>query len=93
MGLIQLGRHDKDGAPDILLAGNEYQAAVPIGRYDASYGLLLKSNGKGVFTPIPPAAGGLILDGDVRDLKVIRAAGQRLLLVAINDQPLKAFGY
>jgi len=84
---------DKDGALDILLAGNEYQAAVPVGRYDASYGLLLTGNGKGHFDPVPPVASGLILDGDVRDLKVIHAAGQRILLVAVNDQPMNAFRY
>jgi len=38
---------DNDGHLDLLLAGNEYQVEVMIGRYDASYGLLLRGNGKG----------------------------------------------
>lgn len=82
---------DGDGVPDLILAGNEYQAAIITGRYDASYGLLLRGDGHGGFNPVPPAADGLILDGDVRDIKLINAAGHRYLLTAINDQPMRAY--
>lgn len=82
---------DGDGIPDLILAGNEYQAAIITGRYDASYGLLLRGDGHGGFNPVPPAADGLILDGDVRDLKIIHAGGHRYLLTAINDQPMHAY--
>jgi hypothetical protein len=82
---------DGDGIPDLLLAGNEYQASVTPGRYDASYGLLLKGDGHGGWNPIPPAASGLILDGDVKDMKLIRTGNRLVLLAAINDQPLKAW--
>ena len=37
---------DEDGVLDLLLAGNEYQADVMIGRYDASYGCFLKGDGQ-----------------------------------------------
>jgi hypothetical protein len=80
-----------DGFPDLILAGNEYQASVMSGRYDASYGLLLEGDGKGGFRPVPPVSDGLIIDGDVRDLKVITVAGRRLLLAAVNDSKMKAF--
>jgi hypothetical protein len=33
----------------------------------------------------------LILDGDVRDLKVVMVGGQRVLLAAVNDSKMKAF--
>jgi len=84
---------DKDGIMDLLLAGNEYQAAVPAGRFDASYGLWLKGDGHGGFIPVAPAVSGLILEGDVRNLQTIRSAGRRILLAAVNDQPMKAFSY
>jgi len=80
-----------DGIPDLILAGNEYQSAVIAGRYDASYGLLLLGDGHGGFTPVRPTAAGLVLDGDVRDLKLIRSGGRRVLLVAVNDQPMRAY--
>ena len=80
-----------DGIPDIIIAGNEYQAEVNPGRYDASYGLLLLGNGSGGFRAVPPAASGLILDGDVRDLKIIHVGKQRVLLAAVNNEKMKAF--
>jgi hypothetical protein len=81
-----------DGNPDILLAGNDYQAEVTAGRYDASYGLLLKGNGKGQFAPVAPAASGLILDGDVKDLKLVTTGKkERVVVAAVNDAPLRAF--
>ena len=82
---------DGDGNMDLLLAGNEYQAQVSAGGIDASYGLLLKGDGKGDFTPVEPGSSGLILDGDIRDLKMITAGGRRILLVATNDEKMKAF--
>ncbi len=80
-----------DGKEDLVLAGNEYQASVSAGRYDASYGLLLTGNGKGSFTPISPLQSGLVIDGDVRDLQLITAKKKTILLVAINNERLKAF--
>ena len=83
---------DNDGNNDILLAGNEYQAAVITGRYDASYGLCLKGDGKGNFKPLSPAMSGLIIDGDVKDLKLIMTRKhEKVLIAAINNEPLKAF--
>jgi enediyne biosynthesis protein E4 len=83
---------DNDGNNDILLAGNEYQSAVMIGRYDASYGLCLKGDGKGNFEPLSPAMSGLIIDGDVKDLKLIMTGKrEKILIAAINNEQLKAF--
>ena len=80
-----------DGHTDIILAGNEYQANVNPGRYDASYGLLLTGNGKGDFTPVSPVSSGLIIDGDVKDMKLISIKKRKILLAAINDSKMKAF--
>jgi len=83
---------DGDGNMDIILGGNEYQAAVTTGRYDASYGVLLKGDGHGGFKVIGPGASGLVLDGDVKDLKVVRSSeGRRVLMVAVNDGPMEAY--
>ena len=82
---------NRDGIPDVIIAGNEYQASVDPGRYDASYGLLLLGDGKGGFKVVPPAVSGLILDGDIRDLKLIHVNKQQVLLTAVNDNKMKAF--
>jgi hypothetical protein len=83
---------DNDGFTDIILAGNEYQAAVMTGRYDASYGLCLKGDGKGNFILLSPIMSGLIIDGDVKDLKLLTIGKQeKIFIAAVNDQLLKAF--
>jgi enediyne biosynthesis protein E4 len=80
-----------DGKTDLILAGNEYQSAVSIGRYDASYGLVLKGNGKGDFVPVNLTESGLIIDGDVKAMQIINIRNKRALLVAPNDSKLKVF--
>ncbi len=80
-----------DGITDIIIAGNEYQAGVMPGRYDASYGLLLTGTGKGQFKVVAPATSGLIIDGDVKDLKIVTVGKRKILLAAINDSKMKVF--
>ena len=46
---ISVSDYDGDGKADILLGGNFYQSKPEVGIYDASYGLLLKGDGKGNF--------------------------------------------
>jgi hypothetical protein len=82
---------NNDGIKDIILAGNDYEASVMPGAYDASYGLLLKGIGKGKFDAVNPVESNLIIDGDVRDLKMITTGNNKLLLCAINNSQMKAF--
>ncbi|HKZ68186.1 MAG TPA: VCBS repeat-containing protein [Chitinophagaceae bacterium] len=83
---------DGDGNTDLIIAGNEYQAAANIGRYDASYGLLMKGNGKGNFMPVNMVESGIIIDGDVKDMKMVSIKSKgKALLAAPNDSPLKTF--
>ncbi len=83
---------DGDGLKDILLAGNEYQADVLTGRYDASYGCFLKGMTDKSFKYISYVASGLKIDGDVKDMKLVTTAGnEKIILVAVNDDYLKAF--
>lgn len=83
---------DNDGNKDLLLAGNEYQAEVMTGRFDASYGLFLKGNNKKEFTSVSPVKSGLLVRGDVKDMAIVHSPeGQRLLLVAVNNDSLRVF--
>jgi len=74
------------GPGGVILAGNEYHMRASVGAEDASYGLLLQG-----LAPVAPARSGLILDGDIRDMKWISVGGDSVLLVAVNDAPMKAF--
>lgn len=83
---------DADGNVDLIIAGNEYQMAASTGRHDASYGLVLKGNGKGAFTSVTVAASGLLMDGDIKDMKILSINSRaKLLLAAPNDSKLKIF--
>lgn len=83
---------DGDGKLDLLLAGNEYQAEVMDGRYDASYGLFLKGEGSGKFRAVTNVGEGIFIKGDVKDLKLIKSgSGADLILVGINDERMQIF--
>jgi enediyne biosynthesis protein E4 len=82
---------DQDGNLDVLLGGNFYGVSMYQGRYDASYGLLLKGNGKGNFAPVLPTENGFLLEGEVRDIKSLQTKDGKLLLVARNNLPLQVF--
>ncbi len=83
---------DNDGNIDLVLAGNEYETEVMTGRYDASYGLILKGNGKGSFVPVNIAQSGFIVDGDVKSLKMINLKQKgKLLIAAINNDSLRTY--
>jgi len=83
---------DGDGIRDMLLAGNEYQTEVMTGRYDASYGFFLKGLGNKQFKVISPTESGFRVDGDIKDMKVIRnSAHEKLVLVGVNNDYLKVF--
>jgi hypothetical protein len=82
---------DADGHSDVLLGGNFYGASMYQGRYDASYGLMLKGNGKGNFESVLPVENGLLLEGEVRKIKSLKTADGELILVARNNRPLQVF--
>jgi hypothetical protein len=80
------GDFDGDGKVDLLVAGNLYGVIPFLGRYDASYGLMLRGDGKGGFTSVDMEKSGVAIDGQVRDMKVVRGAkGERLVVVTHNN--------
>lgn len=83
------GDFDADGRIDLLLGGNLYGVTPLLGRYDASYGLVLRGKGSGAFEAVATGDLGLTIDGQVRDVKFLRhAGGDRLVAVARNDAQL-----
>lgn len=82
---------DNDGYKDLLVAGNDYQTDVMTGRYDASYGCFLKGNANKVFSPVAPVKSGFIIRGDVKDMALIQKGKEKIVLIAINNDSLRAF--
>ncbi len=85
--------HDfnKDGNLDALLTGNNFEANVGIGRYDASIGTLLLGNGKGSFDHVPNLESGLLLKGNLRGSASIVVKDQLVFLFGQNSGSLKAY--
>ena len=84
------GDFDGDGHTDLVVAGN-FSGVTPVrGRYDASYGLLLRGDGLGGFASVDLEASNLVIDGEVRDMALVQLAdGGRLIVVARNDDALQ----
>jgi len=63
-----------------------------LGRYDASYGLLLKGTGDGRFSALDMEQSGLVIDGQVPHMAPIElAGGKRAIVVARNNDRLELF--
>ncbi|MFI5140334.1 MAG: hypothetical protein ACHQIM_21120, partial [Sphingobacteriales bacterium] len=85
--------YDGDGKADILLGGNFYQSKPEVGIYDASYGLLLKGDGKGGFKAVKPQNSGIVVKGAVRDIAEIKAGKKRLLIFAKNNDKTEILNF
>ena len=80
---------DGDGKPDLLLAGNFDGVQPEIGRMSASYGLMLRGDGRGRFTPVRAAESGFTVPGQARDIQRVRTrSGDLYVVTRNNDRPL-----
>jgi hypothetical protein len=83
------GDFDGDGRPDLLLAGNFDGVKPEIGRMAAGYGLFLRGDGRGGYTPASLAESGFVVPGQARDIVRLRTgAGPLIMVVRNNDRPL-----
>lgn len=80
---------DLDGNLDIVLGGNLYNAEVETPRNDSSYGLWLKGDGNNGFSALPPRDSGLVMRGDIRNIKLIKVGDENHLIIAANNQALQ----
>src|SRR5436305_285573 len=80
---------DGDGKPDLLVAGNFDGVQPEIGRMGASYGLMLRGDGRGSFTPVRAAESGFLVPGQARDIERVRTRrGDLYIVTRNNDRPL-----
>jgi len=81
---------DGDGHVDLLVAGNLYGVPPVLGRYDASYGLLLKGARDASFSAVDMDRSGVVIDGQVPHMASIKLpGGRRGIVVARNNDRLQ----
>jgi hypothetical protein len=90
---FQVHDFDKDGNPDILVAGNFYSPDFMTGRYDASIGLILKGDGKGGFVPLSSRESGVSLKGDVRSTEEIWIGKHKAIIAGTNSGACKIYKF
>jgi hypothetical protein len=84
------GDFDGDGRTDLLVGGNFYGVTPVFGRYDASYGLMMRGSADGRLTPVDMEQSNLVIEGEVRHMKALRGPkGERLIVVARNNDKLE----
>lgn len=84
---------DKDGLQDIIVAGNLYGSEVETSRNDAAYGLYLKGSSSS-FKALPAFQSGLLVDGEVKHIKMLKGANGKSKLVFVrNNQELKFYAF
>ncbi len=83
---------DGDGTPEVLATGNFFSVHPALGRYDASWGHLLKKDGNGAFVEIKRQDSGFISGGEGRSLAVVRnAKGRPFVIAARNNLAVQVF--
>jgi hypothetical protein len=82
---------DRDGKLDLLLAGNFAGFKPDIGSTSASYGLVLRGDGKGRFTPLDATSSGFVVPGEARDIERLGTPKGAMYVVTRNNARPMAF--
>ncbi|MBX2954552.1 MAG: VCBS repeat-containing protein [Cyclobacteriaceae bacterium] len=81
--------YDGDNYQDLLLAGNFFEVNIQRGKYNSSYGSLLRNLGNGKFDGINNEFSGLYLNGQIRDIKTLKYRGKEILLLGRNNDSIQ----
>lgn len=83
---------NNDGHLDVLLGGNFFGTRVKYGRYDANKGTLLLGDGKGGFQSVGNIDSGLHVDGEVRDITVVKNKNDdKFILFVKSNGPVESY--
>jgi hypothetical protein len=86
---ILAGDFEGDDKTDVLMAGNFDGVKPELGKMSAGYGVYLRGDGAGHFTPVPELESGFFVPGQARDIQRVRTrAGYIYIVSRNNDRPL-----
>ena len=77
---------------DLFLGGNFYGLKPEVGRQNSLFGLILKGNDSGKFTPMLPGMTCVDIEGEVRDAKILVGTEKsKMILIGRNNAPALLF--
>jgi len=82
---------NKDGKPDLVLAGNNSWTRIKFGQFKANHGQVFTGDGKGNFTYLPQPLSGLNIREDVRSLELVRDGDKQEFIFGINNAALRQY--
>ncbi len=82
---------NNDGTNDILTAGNFYGVHPYEGRYDASYGNVFLNDRNKKFETAGNLQTGLLIEGEVRDIKNIKTKSGSMIAIARNNKTIQFY--
>jgi hypothetical protein len=86
---ILAGDFGGTGKTDLLMAGNLDGVKPELGKMSAGYGVFLRTDGKGHFTPVRELESGFLVPGQARDIQRVRTRkGDMYIVSRNNDRPL-----
>ena len=90
---IVAGDFSGDGHADIYAVQNSFAPIPAVGRFDGGLSQLLRGDGHGHFTPVPPLESGLVVPGDAKALALadVGRDGWPGFLVTRNNDTSMAF--
>lgn len=84
---------NNDSHPDVMAVGNSYTNETLFGHYDASLGTVMLGDGRLNWTLLDNSLANLLIDGDVRQVKLLRTRQKPIVLVARNNGSLSAYSF
>nr|WP_211483084.1 VCBS repeat-containing protein [Fodinibius roseus] len=78
-----------DDRAELLMGGNLHRVKPQAGRYDASYGVMLRQDSTGRYRSVSHRESGFFVDGEIRAIRPLRLNDQQLILIARNNEPLQ----
>jgi hypothetical protein len=88
---INISDVNGDEYPDLITGGNALNMSPDQGANMASVGLVAVGDQKGFFKTMASSRSGLMVTGEVRNIKAIRVRGEPAWLFARNNDSLKLF--
>ncbi|WP_111658844.1 VCBS repeat-containing protein [Olleya aquimaris] len=88
---IQVLDVNNDANLDLLLGGNQYQLKPQYSRLDASFGSLLLGNGKGDFNWIDKNKSGFFVEGEMKNISIVKGKKDTFIIAGINNEKPKIF--